>query len=204
MTLENGGIGSNTNANSIDENEAIVGCENEVVVGDLGVVEACQNEVVLGENKDDTGEFSSGQDTAYLDSSDVESYETYSDGDVVVKMAGKGLLEEIHICLPLTEHRFCAQHMYVNSKKDHKGDDLQKPSCFYVKATIEFEIRASIIAKLKGEANDPRYWLKAFFISKSRCDAIDNFSEAFNYAILGVRYKSLSQCLKILDIMLCI
>ncbi|KAK9026728.1 hypothetical protein V6N11_039562 [Hibiscus sabdariffa] len=43
----------------------------------------------LRENEDDTNNLSSGPETAYLDSSDVGSYETDSDEDVVAKKDGK-------------------------------------------------------------------------------------------------------------------
>ncbi|KAK8649427.1 hypothetical protein V6N13_130156 [Hibiscus sabdariffa] len=138
--------------------EATIDCENEVVVGDLGAAEADQNEgdveeneddTWVRENEDDTNNLSSGPETAYLDSSDVGSYETDSDEDVV-------------------------------AKKDEP----------------QFEICANKIAKLKGEAyndlmtKDPRYWSKAFFSSRFKCDAVDNnFSEAFNSTILCARYK---------------
>ncbi|KAK8606345.1 hypothetical protein V6N13_030631 [Hibiscus sabdariffa] len=88
--------------------------------------------------------------------------------------------------------------MYANWKKCHKGGDLQKLLWSCVKATTEpqFEICANRTAKLKGDAyndlmtKDPRYWSKAFFSSRSRCDAVvNNFFEAFNSAILGARYK---------------
>ncbi|KAK8690812.1 hypothetical protein V6N13_074338 [Hibiscus sabdariffa] len=36
----------------------------------------------------------------------------------------KGLLEEVHQCLPNVEHRFCARHMYANWKKLHKGYEV--------------------------------------------------------------------------------
>ncbi|KAK8656180.1 hypothetical protein V6N13_108737 [Hibiscus sabdariffa] len=103
MTSENGGSGSNTNANIISNSDSGPGRENEVV-GDLGATEADQNEGDVGENEDDTwgvvGEneddienLSSGQETAYLDSSDVRSYETDSDGDIVAKKADKSRLD---------------------------------------------------------------------------------------------------------------
>ncbi|KAL4379491.1 hypothetical protein GQ457_02G021020 [Hibiscus cannabinus] len=36
----------------------------------------------------------------------------------------EGLLEEVSLCLPHVDKRYCARHMYVNWKKDHKGGDL--------------------------------------------------------------------------------
>ncbi|KAK8554840.1 hypothetical protein V6N13_118521 [Hibiscus sabdariffa] len=38
----------------------------------------------------------------------------------------KGLLEEIKMILPNVEHRFCAQHMYANWKKENSGHDMQQ------------------------------------------------------------------------------
>ncbi|KAK8510322.1 hypothetical protein V6N13_026558 [Hibiscus sabdariffa] len=64
-----------------------VGCENEIVVGDLDAAEADQIKGVVGENEDDRGDLSSGQYTVYLDSLDVGSLETDLDGDVVARMA---------------------------------------------------------------------------------------------------------------------
>ncbi|KAK8677358.1 hypothetical protein V6N13_142902 [Hibiscus sabdariffa] len=39
---------------------------------------------------------------------------------------------------------------------------------------------------------DPSHWSKAFFSTRSKCDVIgNNFSEAFNSAIIGARFKSI-------------
>ncbi|KAK8701891.1 hypothetical protein V6N13_020269 [Hibiscus sabdariffa] len=112
----------------------------------------------------------------------------------------KGLLEEVSMCLPHVEHRYCARHMYANWKKDHKGGDLQLLFWNCCKATIQplFQKHANRIGKLKPKAyaylmvRDPSHWSKAFFSTRSKCDAIDNnFSEAFNSAIIGARFKSI-------------
>ncbi|KAL4379129.1 hypothetical protein GQ457_02G013030 [Hibiscus cannabinus] len=112
----------------------------------------------------------------------------------------KGLLEEVSMCLPYVEHRYCARHMYANWKKDHKGGDLQLLFWNCCKATTQplFQKHADKIGKLKSKAyadlmvRDPSHWSKAFFSTRSKCDAIDNnFSEAFNYAIIGARFKSI-------------
>ncbi|KAK8613997.1 hypothetical protein V6N13_122376 [Hibiscus sabdariffa] len=111
----------------------------------------------------------------------------------------KGLIEEVQLCLPNVEHRFCARHMYANWKKSHKGGDLQLLFWSCCKATTQpqFEQYASRIFQLKKKAfddlmeKDPRHWSKAFFSTRSKCDAVDNnYSEAFNSAILGARFKS--------------
>ncbi|KAL4289782.1 hypothetical protein GQ457_14G002440 [Hibiscus cannabinus] len=201
----------------------------------------------------------SGEDTEYLDSSDVGSFEIDLDGDSVCKKSGslkgeilaavgrdsndqifpiawavvevenrdtwawflknthadlnlgdggkftlisdmqKGLLEEVPLCLPNVEHRFCARHMYSNWKKVRKCGDLQLLFWSCCKATTQpqFNRYASRIGELKPKAlddlmlKDPKYWSKAFFSTRSKCDAIDNnFSEAFNYAIIEARFKS--------------
>ncbi|KAK8694386.1 hypothetical protein V6N13_071940 [Hibiscus sabdariffa] len=112
----------------------------------------------------------------------------------------KGLLEEVQQCLPHVEHRYCARHMYANWKKDHKGGDLQLLFWNYCKATTQplFRKHADRICKLKPKAyadlmeKDPSHWSKAFFSTRSKCDAIDNnFCEAFNSAIIGARFKSI-------------
>ncbi|KAL4335518.1 hypothetical protein GQ457_07G007250 [Hibiscus cannabinus] len=112
----------------------------------------------------------------------------------------KGLLEEVQQCLPHVEHRYCARYMYANWKKDHKGGDLQLLFWNCCKATTQplFRKHADIICKLKPKAyadlmeKDPSHWSKAFFSTRSKCDAIDNnFCEAFNYAIIGARFKSI-------------
>ncbi|KAL4348962.1 hypothetical protein GQ457_17G000560 [Hibiscus cannabinus] len=112
----------------------------------------------------------------------------------------KGLLEEVSMCLPHVEHRYCARHMYANWKKDHKGGDLQLLFWNCCKATTQplFQKHADKIGKLKPKAyadlmvRDPSHWSKAFFSTRSKCDAIDNnFSEAFNSAIIGARFKSI-------------
>ncbi|KAL4377761.1 hypothetical protein GQ457_02G024330 [Hibiscus cannabinus] len=111
----------------------------------------------------------------------------------------KGLLEEVHQCLPNVEHRFCARHMYANWKKLHKGGDLQLMFWSCCKATTrpQFEQYSLRIGQLKKKAfddlilKDPQHWSKAFFSTRSKCDTIDNnFSEAFNFSILGARFKS--------------
>ncbi|KAL4335024.1 hypothetical protein GQ457_07G004420 [Hibiscus cannabinus] len=112
----------------------------------------------------------------------------------------KGLLEEVQQCLPHVEHRYCARHMYANWKKDHKGGDLQLLFWNCCKATTQplFRKHANRICKLKPKAyadlmeKDPSHWPKAFFSTRSKCDVIDNnFFEAFDYAIIGARFKSI-------------
>ncbi|KAK8677355.1 hypothetical protein V6N13_142899 [Hibiscus sabdariffa] len=112
----------------------------------------------------------------------------------------KGLLEEVQQCLPHVEHRYCARHMYANWKKDHKGGDLQLLFWNCCKATTQplFRKHADRIGKLKPKAyvdlmeKDPSHWSKAFFSTRSKCDAIDNnFCEAFNSAIIGARFNSI-------------
>ncbi|KAL4272493.1 hypothetical protein GQ457_13G012320 [Hibiscus cannabinus] len=111
----------------------------------------------------------------------------------------KGLLEEVPLCLPNVEHRFCARHMYANWRKKHKGGDLQMLFWSCCKATTQPQFNQIVarIGELKKKAyddlmlKDPIHWSKAFFSSRSKCDAVDNnFSEAFNSAILGARFKS--------------
>ncbi|KAL4283290.1 hypothetical protein GQ457_16G008550 [Hibiscus cannabinus] len=111
-----------------------------------------------------------------------------------------GLLEEVQQCLPHVEHRYCARHMYANWKKDHKGGDLQLLFWNCCKATTQplFRKHVDRICKLKPKAyddlmeKDHSHWSKAFFSIRSKCDAIDNnFCEAFNSAIIGVRFKSI-------------
>ncbi|KAL4302080.1 hypothetical protein GQ457_10G012300 [Hibiscus cannabinus] len=111
----------------------------------------------------------------------------------------KGLLEEVPLCLPNVEHRFCARHMYANWRKKHKGGDLQMLFWSCCKATTQpqFNQIAARIGELKKKAyddlmlKDPIHWSKAFFSSRSKCDAVDNnFSETFNSTILGARFKS--------------
>ncbi|KAL4384265.1 hypothetical protein GQ457_15G013140 [Hibiscus cannabinus] len=111
----------------------------------------------------------------------------------------KGLLEEVPLCLPNVEHRFCARHMYANWRKKHKGGDLQMLFWSCCKATTQpqFNQIAARIGELKKKSyddlmlKDPIHWSKAFFSSRSKCDAVDNnFSEAFNSAIIGARFKS--------------
>ncbi|KAL4332157.1 hypothetical protein GQ457_07G005540 [Hibiscus cannabinus] len=71
----------------------------------------------------------------------------------------KGLIEEVQLCLPNVEHRFCASICMPIGKNRIKAD--------------------------------PRHWSKPFFSTRSKCDAVDNnYSEAFNSAILGARFKS--------------
>ncbi|KAK8714080.1 hypothetical protein V6N13_149281 [Hibiscus sabdariffa] len=90
------------------------------------------------------------------------------------------------ICMPIGE-------------KKHKGGDLQMLFWSCCKATTQpqFNQNSARIGELKKKAyddlmlKDPIHWSKAFFSSRSKCDAVDNnFSEAFNSAILGARFKS--------------
>ncbi|KAK8598438.1 hypothetical protein V6N13_094407 [Hibiscus sabdariffa] len=85
-------------------------------------------------------------------------------------------------------------------KKVHKDGHLQLLFWACCKATTQpqFHQYSARIGELKKKAfddlmeKDPRHWSKAFFPCKSKCDALDNnFSEAFNYAILGTRFKSI-------------
>ncbi|KAK8628008.1 hypothetical protein V6N13_063721 [Hibiscus sabdariffa] len=46
------------------------------------------------------------------------------DGCTLLSEMQKGLLEEVPLCFPKIEHRFCATHMYANWRKVHKGDDF--------------------------------------------------------------------------------
>ncbi|KAL4278193.1 hypothetical protein GQ457_03G025200 [Hibiscus cannabinus] len=118
----------------------------------------------------------------------------------VISDMQKGLLEEIPFVLPNVEHRFCARHMYAHWRKDHKGLDMQQLFWASCKATnvAAFRKHTSRIHDLKGAAledlmeKDPKYWSRAFFATHSKCDSVDNnFSEAFNSAILPARYKSI-------------
>ncbi|KAK8691561.1 hypothetical protein V6N13_075067 [Hibiscus sabdariffa] len=70
-------------------------------------------------------------------------------------------------------------------------------SCCKATTQPQFNQIAARIGELKKKAyddlmlKDPIHWSKAFFSSRSKCDAVDNnFSEAFNSAILGARFKS--------------
>ncbi|KAK8613128.1 hypothetical protein V6N13_100901 [Hibiscus sabdariffa] len=112
----------------------------------------------------------------------------------------KGLLEEVSMFLPHVEHRYYVRHIYANWKKDHKGGDLQLLFWNCCKATTQplFQKHADRIGKLKPKTHvdlmkmDPSHWSKAFFSTRSKFDAIDNnFSEAFNSAIIGARFKSI-------------
>ncbi|KAL4304651.1 hypothetical protein GQ457_10G028180 [Hibiscus cannabinus] len=105
----------------------------------------------------------------------------------------------------MQKHRFCARHMYANWRKVHKGGDMQMLFWKCCKATTqsEFAKYANRIGKLKGKAYDdlmeknPIHWSKAFFSTSSKCDAVDNnFSEAFNSAIIGARFKSIISMLE--------
>ncbi|KAL4302238.1 hypothetical protein GQ457_10G010760 [Hibiscus cannabinus] len=86
----------------------------------------------------------------------------------------------------------------MQKKKSHKGGDLQLLLWSCCKATTppQFEQYASSIFKLKKKAfddlmeKDPGHRSKAFFSTRSKCDAVDNnYSKAFNSAILGARFK---------------
>ncbi|KAL4353050.1 hypothetical protein GQ457_06G014660 [Hibiscus cannabinus] len=127
------------------------------------------------------------------------------DGCTLLSDMQKGLLEEVPLCFPKIEHRFCARHMYANWRKVHKGGDMQMLFWKCCKATTqsEFAKYANRIGKLKGKAYDdlmeknPIHWSKAFFSTSSKCDAVDNnFSEAFNSAIIGARFKSIISMLE--------
>ncbi|KAK8540850.1 hypothetical protein V6N13_038593 [Hibiscus sabdariffa] len=118
----------------------------------------------------------------------------------VISDMQKGLLEEISLNLPKVEHRFCARHIYANWRKKYKGGDLQLLFWAMCKATteVEFQRHSSRMSKLKDKAlrslmtKDPKYWSKAYFSTMSKCDAVDNnFSEAFNSAIVPARFKSI-------------
>ncbi|KAL4285000.1 hypothetical protein GQ457_16G029830 [Hibiscus cannabinus] len=90
------------------------------------------------------------------------------DGCTLLSDMQKGLLEEVPLCFPKIEHRFCARHMYANWRKVHKGGDMQMLFWKCCKATTQSEF------------------------ANSKCDAVDNnFSEAFNSAIIGARFKSI-------------
>ncbi|KAK8652844.1 hypothetical protein V6N13_126867 [Hibiscus sabdariffa] len=107
-------------------------------------------------------------------------------------------------------HEFHRLWDYVNTLRavdvkgfgDGDGDgctmlsDMQK--CCKATTQSEFAKYANRIGKLKGKAyddlmeKDPIRWSKAFFSTSSKCDAVDNnFSEAFNSAIIGARFKSI-------------
>ncbi|KAK8586027.1 hypothetical protein V6N13_130553 [Hibiscus sabdariffa] len=127
------------------------------------------------------------------------------DGCTLLSDMQKGLLEEVPLCFPKIEHRFYGRHMYANWRKVHKGGDLQLLFWKCCKATTqsEFTKYANIIGKLKGKSyddlmeKDPIHWSKAFFSTRSKCDAVDNnFSEAFNFAIIGARFKSIISMLE--------
>ncbi|KAL4308001.1 hypothetical protein GQ457_01G017620 [Hibiscus cannabinus] len=90
--------------------------------------------------------------------------------------------------------------IYANWRKKYKGGDLQLLFWAMCKATteVEFQRHSSRMSKLKDKAlrslmtKDPKYWSKAYFSTKSKCDVVDNnFSEAFNSAIVPARFKSI-------------
>ncbi|KAK8544351.1 hypothetical protein V6N13_056133 [Hibiscus sabdariffa] len=118
----------------------------------------------------------------------------------VISDMQKGLLEEIPLVLSNIEHQFYARHMYAHWRKDHKGLDMQQLFWASCKATNEVAFRkhTSRIHAMKGAAledlmeKDPKYWSRAFFETYSKCDSVDNnFSEAFNSAILPARNESI-------------
>ncbi|KAL4271328.1 hypothetical protein GQ457_13G011060 [Hibiscus cannabinus] len=127
------------------------------------------------------------------------------DGCTLLSDMQKGLLEEVPLYFPKIEHRFCARHMYANWRKVHNGGDLRMLfwKCYKATTQSEFAKYAKRIGKLKGKAyddfmeKDPIHWSKVFFSTSSKCDAVDNnFSEAFNSAIIGARFKSIISMLE--------
>ncbi|KAK8648970.1 hypothetical protein V6N13_129711 [Hibiscus sabdariffa] len=140
----------------VNEKEADGNGENKTDGADENYIE---------ENEASSVGLSTGEETDYLGSSDVGSYETDKNGYFVSKKTSKGLLEEVQQCLPHVEHRYCARHIICKLKPKAYADLMEK---------------------------DPSHWSKAFLSTRSKCDAIDNnFCEAFNSAIIVAREESL-------------
>ncbi|KAK9012159.1 hypothetical protein V6N11_040228 [Hibiscus sabdariffa] len=90
------GPGENNGFNGIDESvNEIVGEDSNNIDGDISGEDLEPNvalEIIKFSNgliEEDLGGLGSGEGTEYLDSSDVGSYKTNSDGDVVCKKSGK-------------------------------------------------------------------------------------------------------------------
>ncbi|KAK8681803.1 hypothetical protein V6N13_054204 [Hibiscus sabdariffa] len=201
--------------------------------------------------EEDLGGLGSGEGTEYLDSSDVGSYKTDSDGDVVCKKSGKvffdasaveprfqlGMIFESQQQLKDTLCAYAVAHSFdFRLAREELKVDLHKRTCLKARKWALEKIRGNVVHEfnrlfdyvfalrsadpngtfdlmverptdvatpkfrrlyLKKKAfddlmeKDPRHWSKAFFSTRSKCDAVDNnYSEAFNSAILGARFKS--------------
>lgn len=97
------------------------------------------------------------------------------------------------------EHRCCVRHFYVNWRKKYVRNELlqiQFWTCVKSTNMPDFEVNMIELKKLSiiGFENifhtDPKYWCKAYFINKMKCDIFDNnLFETFNGKIIKVRIK---------------
>ncbi|KAK8684037.1 hypothetical protein V6N13_040074 [Hibiscus sabdariffa] len=103
-----------------------------------------------------------GSSTEYLESSDAGSYETDSEERPTVDERPK--FRRLYVCFSALKEAF---------KRDSNNQIFP----------IAWAVVEVVLVML--------FWSKAFFSTRSKCDAIDNnFSEAFNVVILGARFKS--------------
>ncbi|XP_057791287.1 uncharacterized protein LOC131008423 [Salvia miltiorrhiza] len=110
----------------------------------------------------------------------------------------KGLQNAVATLDPQAEHRNCARHIYMNWKKDFKGQTLKNMFFKAVYATHEADFKLAVQA-MKEEsvaayedfmARDTKKFCKAFISTNPKSDSVDNnISECFNGYILNVRGK---------------
>ncbi|XP_057775249.1 uncharacterized protein LOC130994228 [Salvia miltiorrhiza] len=110
----------------------------------------------------------------------------------------KGLANAVAALALKAEHRNCARHVYMNWKKEHKGQTLKNLFFRAVYATHEAEFKVAVL-ELKQESatahedfisRDIKKFCKAFISSQPKSDSFDNnISECFNGYILNARGK---------------
>ncbi|KAL4310223.1 hypothetical protein GQ457_01G012130 [Hibiscus cannabinus] len=129
-----------------------------------------------------------------------ESPQQFKEALYAYAVAQRDYLKKFHLTYQRWSTDFVLDISMQTGERNTKGGDLQLLFWAMCKATteVEFQRHSSRMSKLKDKAlrslmtKDPKYWSKAYFSTMSKCDAVDNnFSEAFNSAIVPARFKSI-------------
>ncbi|KAK8676311.1 hypothetical protein V6N13_034362 [Hibiscus sabdariffa] len=126
------------------------------------------------------------------------------DGDEFTLITDQQKNKFLNCCQELSIE--CARGtLYANWKKENSGGDLKQEFWAACKSTTEanFEQHICKIEQLKATVKksllktDPKQWSKSYFSTQSDCGATDNnFAEAFNFAIIGVRSMAIISLLE--------
>lgn len=109
----------------------------------------------------------------------------------------QGLKKAVSNLLPQVEHRNCARHIYANWRKRFGSLELKRifweAACAthdqaHKRAMREMK-RLDAAAHDKILEQDSKLWSKAYFVTHSKADNVENnMSECFNAWIIKARY----------------